>query len=112
MNVKDLKILADLGFTLFFAGSIVVMLYKFMPQLILSWNKFTRAIEENTAVTQKHFSETVTLKDELIILKKRLETHDDTALSIKDDHAQLAKNQDEILKILREMQTIVMKKWP
>lgn len=92
------------GFLFFFGVSVIYFLVKHGPTFLAAWNEFTHALDDlatsvsqNSAITQKHYDETVTVKDELKGLSNRLDAHDKNALNIKNDQA-------EILRLLREIE--------
>lgn len=106
-ELSYLQKVSDIGFTLFFGISVLVFVFKFLPKLIKSWSDFTNAIEKNTQITDTHYKETVDLTSQLKELKQKLIEHDMNTLEIKDGHEQLRQTQEEILRILQEMQDIV-----
>lgn len=92
------------GFLFFFGVAVVWSSLKHGPTLLKAWNDFTKSLDslsnsvaQNSAITEKHFTETVSVKDELKVLNHRLDAHDKNALNIKTD-------QDEILRLLREIE--------
>ncbi len=98
--------LLDYGFTIFFAVMMMIIIYqiaKHIPQLILVWRDFTNAIEKNTEMTQSYYERSLSFLDELRELKRRLVEHDNNAQEVRD-------NQEEILKILKEMEDALRKK--
>ncbi len=98
--------LLDYGFTVFFSVTIIIIilkLVKYTPELILVWRDFTNAIEKNTEITQSYYEKSLSFLDELKELKRKLVEHDNNAQEVRD-------NQEEILKILKEMEDALRKK--
>lgn len=100
----DWMTLLNAGFLTFFAGFTLHLVGKHGPGALRAWGDFTSALKDlstavskNTTITDKHYAETITVKDQLADLNRRLDEHDGNAVDIRTDQA-------EILRILREIQ--------
>lgn len=99
----------DLGLSSVVSFGIIYFIITYMPQLIREWHKFTRAIDKNTEMTDRHFKETKNLKEELLEIKVRLEKHEEETRKISASKRSVVDTQAEILEILEEMHQMVKK---
>ena len=75
--------LTNLGFPIVFGMFTLWTVSKYGPEFIKAWNSFAQAIynlgksvDDNTAVTQKQYEESMSVKEQLRLLNDKLDNRD------------------------------------
>lgn len=106
MDGEKILNLLEYGFPTFFSVIIIYLIYKgstHIPTILQAWAKFIEALNKNTWATEKsvdviekNVAQTRSILDELKDVKRKLDSHENCAESLKV-------NQKEILTLLNEI---------
>ena len=83
MTIDWMQTLNNLGFSMFFGVFVMWMVSKYGKDFIQAWKDFAlaiqnlgRSVDDNTAVTQKQYEESMSVKEQLKALNDKLNKRD------------------------------------
>lgn len=103
MTIDFMSLIASQGFSIVFGVFVMWFAAKYGKDFVSAWKEFALAIQnlsnsvdDNTAVTQKQYEESMSVKEQLRTLNEKLNSRDVKFDKLSSDYAEIKRLLDEI----------------
>ena len=103
MTIDFMDVIASQGFSIVFGVFVMWFAAKYGKDFVLAWKDFALAIQnlshsvdDNTAVTQKQYEESMSVKEQLKTLNEKLNSRDIKFDKLSADYMEIKRLLDEI----------------